>query len=1542
MATIVCSPLLLLADTSPPDRSANLCPNPGFEATSEAQRPVKWEASPQYTEWTDEHVHSGKRAAKVFSKGGPTVGWTSDLIPVRGGNWRLAFTAWVKTERVTGANGAFMALYTIGADKKRNGQTCMIPIGGAGSEVHTSGWKRYEASSAELSADVKYVRVNLRLYHAAGTVYFDDVRVTEFELQPLAKPRFIRRRIDVAADAKAVCAIVASTDGADHAKEIQQAIQTATGVAVPIVQGAALDIETEPRDLILLGNLDTNAALEYLYLRYYTYEDRYFPGAGGHVLRPLYDPLGSGSNILVVGASDAAGLKSGVEALIDQIGKAPKPGTLSLNTQLTVETGRGYRGITAFPWRTSSPPMELSPAAAYLKSGKWEYAEAYRERVLREWLVPDEELIDSVLHLWYRSKTLSWDVMDACGVFSDDERLALTKKLLVMLRSKQGRQYAGNRSGLRSRENHGIRAARGFYFGWRHFRKYYRASLGPELGDWERHMQAFWQSPFASFRSFEDSLSQHAFAGSLSHTLHTAFCQREWARPFLHGGYLHRMGERCIAVCNNRGQVVNMGDTGSGDYPATVFAMLAYWYRDGRYLYLLDKRGAVGSSTDEPFQGYRIDLEPVEPVDHVGVHIVPADEYYYRYGLYTLRETRPPPERTFDKLTFRGGWDAADDYLMLDGTAGGSHSYDDTNTIGEYSANGRIWLCQVDMFNGPTMNYHNGLTVARDGFGMSGVPPCAELMGCAQGKGFGYTATALRHYNGIDWTRHILWLKNDCFFVVDEAEATESGDYSLVLRWRGLGEGRFAPGCYEAAQNERPRATVEIGGTKLLDAATESSGKVLKHLPAYDCLFYRADEAGDFVEAAIDTKRQGSFDASVDVLDYTGRGTIQVSLDGRPMGAPIDLFYAGAPRRRRVTLGRLTLGEPGKHVLRFEVVGKSLLSDKHTFAVCSFNLHDPQQAVEALARGSNRFFLKFPRDVPTTMDVDREVLGPYVRPSPHHESAINIVEQSVTRALGAGDSAAFLNVFYATAGEQAKRYELAKLDDRVALVRSPSSVALVGVRSRAALGDLVVDADCFWVEPQRCVLVGGRAFSFRGRDLLTVCGRASRRGPQAERGVIQSPISGSSPSGRPLERPSHTHVVEAEIPDPMMGQQMAQLLEAQWSRAQAGHESESLSAAWAEVPALKDAWRVAIPGAPLGVTVRRQDKGHTIVVTDRAGIVTEIGSDGSSVDTFATGAAAHTVACKDLDGDGRDEILVGSDDERIYALANDLELLWKYRVPFMRKEQPWMWWTLGTSKVRAVCADDITGDGRPEVLAGAGNMRFHVLDRTGKPQWHYRTDHGTPTTIVTADLYNEGKRRAVVGMGLSASNGYCRVLDENGALLGTYYNDPWCTNLKAIAVGDLNHDGTNTIFCGNNRGNLRGYTAAGPTKGVEREAAWMHNLAGDIRSILLLPALAPAEGLVVAASDSGYLSAFRENGEKVWGLPLSSAIMRVVAIEVEGRPHVVAACKDGKAFVLSATGRLERFFDCGEQLVDIAPLGDGSPDFVGITRTSAWRLSAGR
>ena len=151
----------------------------------------------------------------------------------------------------------------------------------------------------------------------------------------------------------------------------------------------------------------------------------------------------------------------------------------------------------------------------YLREGDLEGAEEYRRVMLREAAKSDDELFerDGSLHLFYVTQTMSWDLMHSCPVFSDEDRLTISRYLLKVLRSKEGYGFTGMRKGMHNRENHATRAARAFYFGWRHFSRFYSELLPVELPLWRMKLRDFWAAPFGSFRPFEDSLSQHALGG---------------------------------------------------------------------------------------------------------------------------------------------------------------------------------------------------------------------------------------------------------------------------------------------------------------------------------------------------------------------------------------------------------------------------------------------------------------------------------------------------------------------------------------------------------------------------------------------------------------------------------------------------------------------------------------------------------------------------------------------------------------------------------------------------------------------------------------------------------------------------------------------------------------------------------------------------------------------------------------------------------------------------------------------------------------------
>ena len=943
------------------------CPNPGAEELLSGGLPAHWRPSSTASSLDAGEAHSGKHSLKVSSVAPGKFAWTSDPIAVPAPDMQFALSCWAKLESVTGGNGAYVGLHHLGDNGERVGQSGGLSLGGVGDDVATTGWRQYVTTS-ELTPDVKAVRIDLRLYRAKGTVWFDDVSLNPFRRGEISAPRPLRRGLRLEPDRLAVC----SARGADDLAGHLQAALKAKGVDAPVLRHDQVTPASEKRDLIVLGNLATSEAVEWLYLRYYTYEDLYFPGTGGHVLRPLIDPLGTGVNIVVVGASDDKGLAAGVEELLRHIAAAEN----TLDLELTVKTGPNYRGLRTFPWPGPGPFREMEPSGAYLKSGDMAQARAYRDYLLDEWFTHTDESLadrDNSLHLVYHSKTMSWDLTESCGVFSDDERLELTRQLLTIMRSNQAYGYKGLNSEMRSRGNHDVRNARSFYFGYRYFDKYYRDVLSAELGMWRQKLEGFWAVCFSSFRSNDDALASYAFGGSLNCILDVGLMEPAWSKDFFVNGLARMMGERSIAVCNNLGQMILLGDVGTSDYPSAEFAKLAYRLRDGRYRFMIDKRGATRTHSDEAMRGFNVGVQALIPEDHVGLKVIPADPLFFTTGLRNAGET--PLENGFDKIAFRNGFDPADEYLLVEGVAGPGHSYDD--------------------------------------------------------------------------------------------------------------------------------------------------------------------------------------------------------------------------------------------------------------------------------------------------------------------------------------------------------------------------------------------------------------------------------------------------------------------------------------------------------------------------------------------------------------------------GDGLQELLVGSDDEHVYALDASMKERWRYEIPFLAKR--FLFWSLYKAKARRIHCEDIDGDGKPEVLVGAGDMHLHCLDSAGSALWSFHTPYGVPTTILTADVFGDGKRRIVAGNGLMTYTERCWVLDGAGQLIDTYYGDVRGT--PVIAVGDLDRDGTNTFFSGNLRGRLRAWTAKRePTTSTRRrrKPRWTHTFPKPIRSLTVLPG--DTRGLLAVCSESGYLCAFNDTGDKAWGIPLSSGISSSALVRRAGSPPLLAAgCKDGRAFLLTRDGELRACFESEGQLQDMIVTDldeDGSDELV--------------
>jgi len=137
--------------------------------------------------------------------------------------------------------------------------------------------------------------------------------------------------------------------------------------------------------------------------------------------------------------------------------------------------------------------------------------------------------------------------------------------------------------------------------------------------------------------------------------------------------------------------------------------------------------------------------------------------------------------------------------------------------------------------------------------------------------------------------------------------------------------------CHDRAANRR-EVTVRFNTQGYVYAATElpiieDSGKLSKPLGGMDAQFYRAEDVGDFVTYELDVRATGRYAVTLIATGYLSYGAYQVSLDGAPLGEPVDSYRGQLdPAGIEAPLGEVDL-TAGAHPLRLEIVGHNEKSE---------------------------------------------------------------------------------------------------------------------------------------------------------------------------------------------------------------------------------------------------------------------------------------------------------------------------------------------------------------------------------------------------------------------------------------------------------------------------------------------------------------------------------------------------------------------------------------------------------------------------------------
>lgn len=655
--------------------------------------------------------------------------------------------------------------------------------------------------------------IGFRNFLKDSEIWIGNIKVYEQSAKSesmLKKPRDLADKITIGVKNRACAAIVSGAEDHDTAILLQKVLEKKYNVKLQILKDEDLDPEKIRQNVIVLGNLASNKFSEYLYRNLYSYEDRYFPGKQGYVVRSLLDPFGSGGNVIVLGGSSTEGVKNAVDYFVKQLKN--ENGSLYLLPELKVVWGNKPGELNRFPHRTRAGRGPLNAAVKYLRSGEKKYARQYKKELF--------EYLENPAHLYSYYGTMLWDVMEASGTFSANERLEISNKLLQFLRSKEGigylqKGYIKEMSKAfrqpRVIGNHQSRAAMGMYFGWRYFKKYFAKHVpAEELAGYYQAVADIMRVQISSYRSLDEAYSQHGYGGTLDNILVIAMCDSKLMGNYLKSGIGRKMGAYVFSQCSNRGRMPSNGDGGGIPVPTNLFTKLAYLYKDGRYTFMANMAGDSKISTDEPIRGFSIGLKAVPPENYTGAFALApleknlAVEPFEDYTRMLSYDEKQFDAKSFDKLSFRGGLKKDSPYLLVDGIGGFSHAYSDQNSIVEFSQDNFVWLCQPDQFFYSGIGCHNSLTYTMNGIGPMEVPVAAKLLENGNTKSFSYSLSALPEYGEAAWLRHILFFRDKGpFLVLDVLKAHNSGKYRLALNWHVLGEAEFNTGNIKVSQLSR-------------------------------------------------------------------------------------------------------------------------------------------------------------------------------------------------------------------------------------------------------------------------------------------------------------------------------------------------------------------------------------------------------------------------------------------------------------------------------------------------------------------------------------------------------------------------------------------------------------------------------------------------------------------------------------------------------------------------------------------------------------------